>query len=462
MRWSCLVLVGLLGTPGRADGAGKPRDPGSSLAVLADKARPAVVHVRGTLKEPPGKPGGTGRGAAAAPAYSVGSGFVVDKAGYVVTNEHVVRGTTNLRVRLHDGRELPACVLGVDEPADIAVLRVSPRGPLPVLPLGDSDAVRVGDTAVAIGSPFGFAHSVTSGIVSAKERVVDQPTERSSASGESDEDPYSFFIQTDASINVGNSGGPLVSQRGEAIGVNAAFWGGAQPAPGVGFAIPINVVKLLLPRLRDAGEAPRSYLGVESQPLTSDLVAALRLPSIRGALIASVEPASAAAAAGIEPGDVITNWDGHPLASRNDFRIFAQLTPPGRTAQLTLIREGKAVVRQVTTRPAENPTRPRHMADCRGQASDTVLAEGFEAQDVPAARAEGLPGRKGVQVARVHGGAAREADLQPGDIILRVGRQPVASAEELRRALDAWQAELPVPLLVRRHGYPFWTALARK
>jgi serine protease Do len=465
-----LLLLGFLSAPGWAELALAAEAPrartgagASPLTELADRARTAVVHVRGVLRDgsarPDGDDGGR-RGPGGSATVSVGSGFIVDKAGHVVTNEHVVRGTVDIRVRLHDGREMPACVVGSDEPADIAVLKIEPKGPVPVLPLGNSDAVRVGDVALAIGSPFGFSHSVTAGIVSAKDRVVDQAGDRAIV-GEREE-PYSFFIQTDASINLGNSGGPLVDARGAAIGVNAAFWGGSQPAQGVGFAIPINVVKMLLPRLRASGEAPRSFLGVESQPLTADLVTALRLPSIRGALVAFVEPGSAAAASGLEPGDVVTSWDGHPLVTRDDFRIFAQLTPPGKRVKVSLLRDGKAAERTITTRPATNAVRPPHPSDCRTQPRLPPLAEGFDAEDVPAARAKDLPGGKGVHVTRVHGGAAREADLQENDIVLRVGRKVVSSAAALRRALDEWSAKTPVPLLLRRHGYDFWTALPRR
>jgi serine protease Do len=428
-----------------------------ALAKLADRARPAVVHVRGTLSENASRAAGRPAGGA---TMSVGSGFIVDKAGYIVTNEHVVRGTVQIRVRLYDGREFASCVAGTDELADIALLKIEPKGTLPVLPLADSDAVRVGEVAVAIGSPFGFAHSVTAGIVSAKDRVVDQGNDR--VSGDNEEPAYSFYIQTDASINVGNSGGPLVDAAGAAIGVNAAFWGGPQPAPGVGFAIPINVVKLLLPRLRDTGEAPRSFLGIESQPLTPELASAFHTEGLRGALIASVEPASAAAAAGLEVGDVVTTWNGHTLATRDDFRIFAQLTAPGTKVQVGLLRAGKPLERALTTRPAANANHPRHPSDCRGQAQAPVLAEGFEVEEVPAARASGLPGGKGVQVARVQGGAGREADLQVGDVILRAGTSAVHTPAELRRVLDEWKGEQPLPLLIRHQGYDLWTALPRR
>src|SRR3954462_2795443 len=193
--------------------AARERTP-ASLTELVDHTRPAGGHVRGTLIEAAhnGQPG-TG-------VLSVGSGFFITKDGYLVTNEHVVRGAVDLRVRMHDGREMAACVVGADRTTDLALLKVTASRPVPVLSLADSDAVRVGETAVAIGSPFGFSHSVTAGIVSAKDRVIDKGEQNEETSAEGVEESYSFFIQTDASINVGNSGGPLLDAQGAVIGVN--------------------------------------------------------------------------------------------------------------------------------------------------------------------------------------------------------------------------------------------------
>src|SRR5580692_4327700 len=274
----------------------------AGLADLAERARAAVVHVRGEM--PDGSSAGESDGESG--RTSIGTGFIINKDGYLLTNEHVVRGVIDLRVRLFDGRELAACVVGADVATDLALLKVTTRRPLPVLALGDSAAVRVGEPVVAIGNPFGFNHSVTAGIVSAKERVVDRSTLREA----NEQDIYSFFIQTDASINVGNSGGPLIDAAGAVIGISAAFWAGhpLQPAQGIGFAIPINIAKALLPRLHDQGAAPRSILGVDAQPVEPGLEAALKLPSSRGALIASVGKGSPAEAAGLEPGDVVISW----------------------------------------------------------------------------------------------------------------------------------------------------------
>ncbi len=426
---------------------------------LADRARPAVVHVRGTLVDGPGHKG------SGVMTLSVGSGFLIDQGGHVVTNEHVIRGVVDLHITLYDGRDFPGCVVGADETTDVALLKISPRGPLPVLPLADSDAVRVGEPVVAIGSPFGFKHSVTAGIVSAKERVID----RGNGTGESEPTtpvkPYSFFIQTDASINVGNSGGPLIDGAGAVIGINAAFWGGPQPSQGVSFAIPINIVKVLLPRLRAEGEALRSYLGVSSQPVSAVLAEGLKVPSVRGALVANVEAGSAAEAAGLEPGDVVITWDGRTVATDEDFKIYAQLTGPRRRIPVGVIRDGKTVERIVTTRVAADATPgPVHPSACRAQvpaAASGSAVLGMETNELAPARAKEMPGGRGIEVMRVTGGAAAEAGLVPGDILLRAGRTPLSTTAEFRRILRQTAPGFALPLLVRHEGEDYWTSLIK-
>ena len=426
------------------------------MAQLAEKIRSAVVHVRGVL--PPSNTDRARAGARVPQTFSVGSGFLIDASGDIVTNEHVVRGAQDLRVRLYDGREFSVCVAGQDEQADIALLKVvaQPTAALPHLPLGDSDKAHAGQAVLAIGSPFGFSHSVTAGIVSATERVVESEGERSE-NGEAP--PYSFYIQTDASINVGNSGGPLVDSDGTVIGVNAAFWGGSQPASGVGFAIPINVVKLLLPQLREKGSAPRSYLGVESQPVSPALAAGLGLPNGRGALLAGIEAGGAAEAAGFQVGDVVTSFGSHPLATRDDFRIFAELTVPGTKVKVGLLRLGKPIERDVVTRPAPKSNPSRHIEDCRAVPVETVFSIGLEVRALPPARAAGLPDKRGINVVRVTGGAARDANLEVGDIILRVGSHPVTTPEEFTRRVGDWKRDAPLPVLVQTRTRSFWTAL---
>jgi serine protease Do len=430
-----------------------------SLADLADRARPAVVHVRGVA---PPEDGSAAHGGGDTERISIGTGFIINKDGTIVTNDHVVRNVTHLRVRLYDGRELPACVLGADAPTDIALLKIDAGSALPVLPLGNSDTVRVGEPVVAIGNPFGFNNSVTAGIVSAKERVVD----RSTMSVQSNTDAYSFFIQTDASINLGNSGGPLLDTRGQVIGVSAAFWAGhpMQPAQGIGFAIPINMAKALLPRLRDFGTAPRAYLGVDAQPLEASLAAALNLPSTRGALLASVEKGSPAEEAGMEPGDVVFSWDGASIATSEDLKINAQLSIPGRQVKIGILRDGKRIQRTVTMRTAlaRSPSAV-HPSSC-----SLVMGEGLgRPEDVAVVellpeRATQMPGGRGVAVSDTPPeGAAADAGLRVGDVILRVGKTGIRTAQDFTAAIKAHPGDM-IPVLIRRSGYDFWAALRRR
>ncbi len=429
----------------------------AGLADLAERARAAVVHVRGESAD--GSP--AGESDADAGHTSIGTGFIINKDGYILTNEHVVRGVVDLRVRLFDGRELPACVVGADMATDIALLKVTTKRPLPVLALGDSSLVRVGEPVIAIGNPYGFNHSVTAGIVSAKERIVD----RASLHEPGAEDLYSFFIQTDASINLGNSGGPLIDASGAVIGVNAAFWAGhtLQPAQGIGFAIPINMAKALLPRLVETGTARRAYLGVDAQPIDPALEAALKLPSGRGALIASVEKGSPAEAAGLEPGDVVVTWNGADVASSEDFKIDAQLSAPGARIKIALLRDGKRVEHEIVPRAA--PVReiaPQHPSSC-ARTPEPLMAnvDDFDVQETPARG--GHPGGASVTVSRVTDhSAASQAGLRVDDVVLRIGKTRVRAPGDVTQALGGYKLGDPVPVLVRRSGFDFWMAFTRR
>jgi serine protease Do len=436
----------------------KPAISPSAFADLAERARAAVVHVRGEVTE-----GGATDADADSSRTSIGTGFIINREGYVVTNEHVIRGVGDLRIRLYDGRELAACVAGADPATDIALVKIKPKGTLPVLPLGDSDAVRVGEPVIAIGNPFGFNHSVTAGIVSAKERVVDRSTLREPKQ----QDMYSFFIQTDASINLGNSGGPLIDAGGAVIGVSAAFWAGhpLQPAQGIGFAIPINMAKALLPRLAKDGSARRSFLGVDAQPLDPALEGALKLTSGRGALIASVEKGSPAEAAGLEPGDVVLSWNGAAVVTSEDLKINAQLAIPGSHAKLAIIRDGKRIERDVVLRAAtvKGVSAP-HPASCAQRREPTMAAvEDFDVQELAPARASGLPGGRGVSVTRITDhGAADQAGLKVGDIVLRIGKASVRTPADVATALGTYKPGDMLPMLVRRTGFDFWMAFSRR
>src|SRR5206468_3900087 len=271
----------------------------------------------------------------------LGSGFVINADGYVVTNNHVVDGATEIRVKLADGRELAGRVVGRDPRTDLALLKVDAHG-LPTIPLGDSAALKVGEPVMAIGNPFGLEQTVTTGIVSATGRVIG-------------EGPYDDFIQTDASINPGNSGGPLINAQGQAVGINAAIFSRSGGSVGIGFAIPTNLAKPVLTQLAAAGHVVRGYLGVTIQRVTADLAKSFGLPGAHGALVASVAEGGPAKAAGLRPGDVIVEYDGRSLERSDELPRLVAETPLGREVPLTVARDGKTLTLRATIAKLAEP-----------------------------------------------------------------------------------------------------------
>jgi serine protease Do len=311
-----------------------PLPPGLGVWVeLARSVKPTVVNVSTTQRTQRPGPEDFFRRFFGEPAperrgrQALGSGFIVSADGYVGTNYHVVRGASEIVVRLADHSEYKAKLVGSDPKTDIALLKIEASG-LPTLAFGDSDLAQVGEPVMAIGNPFGLEQTVTTGIVSAKERFI--------GAG-----PYDDFIQTDASINPGNSGGPLVDVRGALIGINSAIFSQTGGSVGIGFAIPVNIAKDVLPQLRARGQVVRGYLGVAAAPVTPDVRRKLDLPVDRGALVAEVVPRSPAAAAGIEPGDVITAFQNIPIQSPNELTRRVAGTPPGTQAALKVARPGQ-------------------------------------------------------------------------------------------------------------------------
>jgi len=314
--------------PGQA-----PLPPGAAIWVeLAKAVKPGVVNVSTTQRTP--RPGPEdffrrffeGPGNQERARQSLGSGFIVSADGYVGTNYHVVRGASEIVVRLADHTEHRARLVGGDPKTDIALLKID-GGNLPTLAFGDSDRLQVGEPVMAIGNPFGLDQTVTTGIVSAKERFI--------GAG-----PYDDFIQTDASINPGNSGGPLVDVRGALIGINSAIFSQTGGSVGIGFAIPINIAKDVLPQLRERGKVVRGYLGVGVGPVPADVRRRIGLTGERGALVAEVVPRSPAAAAGLAPGEVITAFQNVPIQSPNELTRRVGGTPPGTQVALKIARPG--------------------------------------------------------------------------------------------------------------------------
>ncbi len=308
--------------PARASVA--PLGAPESFAELVERADAAVVFVRTVTAQRYGfrrvLRGGSG------------SGFVFDPAGHILTNYHVVEGAHAIEVELADGRVLSARVRGADPHTDVAVLEVSAND-LPALPLGDSDAVRVGDWVVAIGNPFGLAHTVSAGIVSAKERTSTDVEGK-------DPTAYYSFLQTDASINPGNSGGPLIDLMGRVVGMNTAI---RPDGNNIGFAIPVNMLRDLLPRLLTEGVVRRAVIGVHLAEVDHEVAAQLGLPDRTGALVVMVQPSGPAAAAGLVPGDVIRTLDGKPAKTPDELRWRASLLPAGKPARLGVWRRGQLV-----------------------------------------------------------------------------------------------------------------------
>ena len=386
---------------------------------LAKAVKPAVVNVTGRRDM-----GGRG----------VGSGFIINADGHVVTNNHVVEGAETVQVKLSDGRELTAKVVGRDPKTDLALLKVEATG-LPVIGLGDSAALQVGEPVMAIGNPFGLEQTVTTGIVSATGRVI--------GAG-----PYDDFIQTDTSINPGNSGGPLINARGQVIGINSIIFSRTGGSVGIGFAIPVNLAKSVFSQLAATGRVERGWLGVTIQELTPALVKSLGLPDGRGALVAQVSDDSPAAAAGIKQGDVIVSVAGRPITRSADLPPVVANLEPGRSVTLSVIREGKTMPINATVARLEE-REPRAMSKVENQGRLGLIV-GPLTPDI--ARELSLPKEtKGVVVREVREGSpAAEAGIQPADVIVQVNRRPVGSVDEMRQIVDKSEKGAPLLSLIRR------------
>jgi len=386
-------------------------------------------------------------------AKALGSGFIVDAEGHVVTNNHVVDGATKVVVTLDDGRELDAHVVGRDARTDIAVLQVDAGVKLPYLALGDSDKVRPGDWVVAMGNPFGLGGTVTAGIVSARGRDI--------GAG-----PYDDFLQVDAPINRGNSGGPLFSTDGTVMGVNTAIFSPSGGSVGIGFAIPSNLVKTVVAELEQNGHIERGYLGVMSQKLSPEIASALRLAHPDGALVAEVEPNGPAAKAGLKPGDVVTAVNGTAV---NDPRALARQVAalhPGTSATVSILRDGAEKSLQMTT-----AVLPDKMADATatGEPSNDGKLGIALAPINPAARQSlGLADEvTGAVIAAVRPNSpASEAGLKSGDVLLSVGNRQVGNPEEAVKAIRDQQdrnqqgsKHQAVALRVLRDGHSLFVAV---
>ena len=375
---------------------------------------------------------------------SAGSGFIVSTDGYILTNNHVVAGADQVSVRLSDRRELDAKVIGTDEQTDIALLKIEASG-LPTVSLGDSSGLKPGQWVVAVGSPFGMDHTVTHGIVSAVGRGYDRSQQ------------YVPFIQTDVPINPGNSGGPLFNLDGQVVGINSQIFSNTGGYMGVSFAIPISVAMNTMSQLKEKGHVSRGMIGVQIQNVDRDSAKALGLPRSGGALVNSISPDSAAEKAGVKVGDVILAFNDNEVISSSDLPPLVGLTAPGSKAKLSVFRNGKSLEISLVVGELPQSAAAIASAEPRTAAANKL---GIVVEDLTAEQRQQLGLKdQGVVVTRVEGVAARRAALQPGDIILMLGRTSINSARGFGDAVKQLKADDSVMLLVRRNEVTTFIAL---
>lgn len=361
---------------------------------------------------------------------SLGSGFIISNDGYILTNNHVVEGADEIKVKLDNGKELKAELKGSDTKLDLALIKVATDEKLAVAVLGNSDAIEVGEWVMAIGNPFGLSETVTAGIVSAKGRVI--------GSG-----PYDDFIQTDASINPGNSGGPLFNARGEVIGINSAIVAGGQ---GIGFAIPVNMAKSIIDQLRDKGKVTRGWIGVSIQPVTKDLADSFGLAAEKGALVSEVFTESPAEKAGLKPGDIITSFDGKDIKEMNDLPRLVAATATGKKVAVKVLRDGKeetltVIVEKLKDGDDDSPADSQDKLGITVKELTKELAGALRIKDTA-----------GVVVIDVRGDSvAMTAGIQRGDIIKEVNGKKIAKVEDYAKAIAAIKKDSLVRLLIK-HG----------
>ena len=454
-----LALFGL-GVAGPAMARPAP----DSFADLADRLLPGVVNIATsqTLKAPPKTAlpdvppdspladlfkNFQGGGGAPRHVTSLGSGFVIDPSGFIVTNNHVIEDAEQVTVTFYDGNSLPAKIVGRDTKTDLALLKVIPKKPLPATHFGDSDKARIGDWVMAIGDPFGLGSTVTAGIVSARNRDINAG-------------PYDDFIQTDAPINRGNSGGPLFDMDGNVIGINSAIYSPSGGSVGIGFAIPANLARSVVQQLRQFGVARRGWIGVRIQAVSQEIAEGMGLPSRMGALVAGMTDNGPAAKAGLRNGDVITLYDNKPIVeSRNLPRLVAD-TPVGKTVAIDVMRKGKkqSFKIQIAKLDDDAPARIAKAAPPAPKAKSKLAELGLTLAplDGPArGRFKLADSIQGVLVSAVGPASpASDKNFQPGDVIVEVESVPVKTPADVdqRIAADVKAGKSVTLMLVNRRG----------
>lgn len=430
----------------------------ASVADLAERLLDAVVNISTSQnvkadddapapQVPEGSPfqdffdeffkGQEGGGGAPRTVNSLGSGFVIDASGFIVTNNHVIEGADDIEANFADGSKLKAKLVGVDSKTDLALLKVEPEEPLVAVPFGDSRQMRIGDWVMAIGNPFGLGGSVTVGIVSARGRNINAG-------------PYDNFIQTDAAINRGNSGGPLFNMKGEVIGINTAIISPSGGSIGIGFSVPTELAQNVIAQLREFGETRRGWLGVRIQPVTDEIGESLGMAEAKGALVAGVIKGGPVDNGVVKTGDVIIRFDGKDVDEMRDLPRVVAESPVGKAVDVVVIRDGKEVTVKVTlgrledgekiaqaSAETETPADDKAATEQPKAASPVVLGMTLGALDEASRKTFSIAESvKGVVVTAVDGtSAAAERRIQPGDVIVEIGQEAVASPEDVTKRI---------------------------
>jgi len=468
---SALILFGFLAAPANAVTGGSNLP---DFTKLVEKNSPAVVNIsttqtiKGRHGLPPGMQipdfpedspfgdffrhffgedgGGSDGDGQEFHSQSLGSGFILSKDGYIITNYHVVKDADEIMVRLSDRRDLKAEVVGSDKRSDIALLKVKADN-LPVVTIGDSDKLKVGEWAMAIGSPFGFDHSVSVGVVSAINRNL--PSEN-----------YVPFIQTDVAINPGNSGGPLFNLKGEVIGINSQIFTRSGGFMGLSFAIPIDAAMDVIEQLKTKGHVSRGWLGILIQDVNRELAESFGMKKPMGAVVLRVLPDSPAKKAGFKEGDVVVEFAGHPINRQSDLPLAVASYPVGKKAKVKIIREGKT--RYLTVVTGELPSE-EELAQKAGEPGQDKSSEtaGMVIQDLTEQQRKRLQieGKRGILVKDVDDGPAAEAGIRPGDVILMINHHNVTSTRQFEKLLDKLPKDKLLPVLIQRGQGPIFLTM---
>ncbi len=417
---------------------GMPEDQAEFFRRFFGVPIPGMPNAPKQVQPNPGKPQEADRG--------VGSGFIIESNGLILTNAHVVEGATTIYVTLTDKREFKAKLLGLDKRTDVAVVKIEARD-LPKLSLGDSSRVRVGEWVLAIGSPFGLENTVTAGIVSAKSR---------------DTGDYLPFIQTDVAVNPGNSGGPLLNTAGQVIGINSQIFSRSGGYMGISFAIPIDEAMRVADQLRTNGKMTRGRIGVALGEMTKEVAESLGLGKPRGAYVRNVEPGGPAAAGGIEAGDVILSFNGRDISKSTDLPRIVGETKPGTAVPLQVWRKGGTRDLTVTVTDAESTQASNKKSDAPAANSNSANALGVVVSDLSDAKKKDLNIKGGVEVTGLGEGALPRSGVRPGDVIIRVGDADITSVKQFEALVKGLDANKGVPVFIRRSDSTFVVAVRPK